>query len=93
MEEHKIQDYGMEFENIVIKFFGRPKTPIYFASYYSDNFETKAMLFSICVQEININKDKYSQMQIEELTKFEQMLRKDCEHSTVMRCIEYLREI
>jgi hypothetical protein len=92
--EHIIQDYGMEFEEVAVKFLGQPKTPIYFASYYSDNFQTKAILFTICVMEININKDKYSIKDLDKLKKFEKEFRSEkFEHKISMRCIEFLRNL
>lgn len=86
-------DYGMTFERVVKKFLGKPKTPIYFASYFGDNFETKALLFAICVSEININKDKYSEDELFELKVFEKKLsRTDVKYSEIIKCIKYLHE-
>ncbi len=60
------KDTGYEFEEVIIKFFGSPTTSIYFASYFDRNnkFPGKALLFSICVREINIFSNKYSSKKI-----------------------------
>ena len=52
-------DYGMLFEKTVEAYWGNPKTPIYFANYWEDKFEMRAILFSIVVQEINFNPNSY----------------------------------
>ena len=40
----------MIFERVVEKFWGSPKTSIYFAGFYGDNFGTRAILFAIAVK-------------------------------------------
>lgn len=64
-------DYGMLLEKTIEKYWGHPKTPIYFANYYGDKFEMKALLFSIVVHEINYKASEYSDEEMEELKAFE----------------------
>ena len=40
-------------ENTIIEYWGQPKTPIYFSNYYGDNFEMRAILFSITLFQVN----------------------------------------
>lgn len=89
------QDPGYEFEEVIIKFFGQPKTPIYFASYFDrTQFEGRALLFAICVKEKNINKDKYSNESLDKFNKFEEkLLNDDVKHTTLVECIEFLSKV
>lgn len=91
-----IQDPGYEFEKVIIKFFGTPKTPIYFSGYFdrSNKFEGKALLFAICVKEININKDQHSEEEINKLKKYENELSTDnVEYKTLVECIQFLKQL
>lgn len=56
-----MRDYGMLLERTIEKYWGTPKTPIYFANYYGDKFEMRAILFSIVTFEINYNADEYTE--------------------------------
>lgn len=66
-----MKDYGMLLEKTIEKYWGNPKTPIYFADYYGDKFEMRALLFSIVVHEINYKFAEYTEEEIEELKSFE----------------------
>lgn len=91
-----IQDPGSKFEEIIMKFFGRPKTSIYFASYFdrTSKFERRALLFAICVKEININQDHYSKENIKKFEEFETKLSgDDVEYKTLIDCIKFLDQI
>lgn len=91
-----MQDPGYEFEKVIIKFFGSPKTPIYFSGYFDRNnkFEARALLFSICVREININNDNYSEQEINELKQYERYLSNgQVEYNTLVKCIEFLQQL
>ena len=46
--EKKWNDYGMLFERVVEKIWGKPKTPVTFASYY-DLKEGKVILYVLCI--------------------------------------------
>lgn len=64
-------DYGMLLEKTIEKYWGHPKTPIYFANYFVDKFEMKALLFSIVVHEINYKFSEYTAEEMKELKEFE----------------------
>lgn len=66
-----MKDYGMLLERTIEKYWGHPKTPIYFANYYGDKFEMRALLFSIVVHEINYKFSEYSEEEMEELKAYE----------------------
>jgi hypothetical protein len=65
-----IQDFGMLFEKIVEAYWGSPKTPIYFSNYWGKNFETRAILYSIIIKEINYNPEKYNEDILESLKEY-----------------------
>lgn len=48
-----MKDHAMQFEGVVKKYFGNPLSTIYYSNYYGDNFQIRAILFAICVCEIN----------------------------------------
>ena len=50
--EKKEKDYGMLFERIVEKIWGKPKTPTTFASYYNMK-EGKVILYTLCIYILN----------------------------------------
>lgn len=84
----------MKLERVVIKFFGEPKTSIYYSSYYNNGFSTRALLFSICVKEINSNPEKYSEDQLEKLKEFEfQLHNGESIHHQNVKCIEFLNNL
>jgi hypothetical protein len=66
-----MKDYGTLFERIVENHFGSPKTSVYFASFYGDNFATSALLFSIVTKAINYNYENYSSNDIDTLKTYE----------------------
>ena len=67
-----MKDYAMLFEKTIEKYWGHPKTPIYFSNYYGDKFEMQAILFSIIVFEINYKFEDYSDDEITVLKDYEQ---------------------
>ena len=64
-------DYGMLLEKTIEEYWGQPKTPIYFANYYGDKFEMRALLFSIVTFEINYKFDEYNVEELEALKVYE----------------------
>jgi len=66
-----MKDYGMLLEKTIEKYWGHPKTPIYFANYYGDKFEMRALLFSIVVHEINYKFSEYTEEKMKALKAFE----------------------
>ena len=50
--EKKWNDYGMLFERVVEKIWGKPKTPVTFASYY-DLKEGNVILYVLCIYILN----------------------------------------
>jgi len=61
----------MLLEQTIEKYWGNPKTPIYFANYFGDTFQMRALLFSIVVYEINYKFSEYTKEEIKELNSFE----------------------
>lgn len=66
-----MEDYGMLLEKTIEKYWGTPKTPIYFANYYGDKFEMRAILFSIIIYEINYKLNEYSEDEINQMKEYE----------------------
>lgn len=86
-----MEDYGMLLEKTIEKYWGHPKTPIYFANYYGDIFEMKALLFSIVVYEINYKASEYSEEEMEELNNFEKKAwNNKIEHNDSIRILKVL---
>lgn len=54
-------------ENTIIEYWGQPKTPIYFSNYYGDNFEMRAILFSIALFQVNYKFEEFEYEQLEKL--------------------------
>lgn len=65
-----INDYGMLFEKTVEAYWGNPVTPIYFANYWGDKFEMRAILFAIVIQEINFNPNSYDTEKLDILKEY-----------------------
>lgn len=65
-----VNDYGTLFEKTVKAYWGNPETPIYFSNYWGDKFEMRAILFSIVIQEININRRNYDADKLESLKEY-----------------------
>ncbi|MEX2590713.1 MAG: hypothetical protein WD334_10965 [Chitinophagales bacterium] len=87
-------EYGGKFERVVNKFFGQPKTTANYHSFYIDDFSRRALLYSICVKEINSNPENYSEDQLEKLKEFEFQLceGESTQHQNV-ECIDFLSEL
>ena len=49
----KYNDYGMLFENVVKKIWGKPNTSIYFAGYYGIKNKEKMILYVLCIYILN----------------------------------------
>lgn len=91
-----LQDPGYEFEKVIIKFFGDPKTPIYFAAYFDriNKFECRALLFAICVKEANIYSNEYNADDLKKFRTFERELSNDdVEYKKLLECIKFLLEV
>ncbi len=66
------EDYAMLFEKTVLKVFGKPKTPIYFAGYFDISGQIyKSILLTMCIYERNYNPEKYNDEGKEILTNYE----------------------
>lgn len=61
----------MLFEKTIQKYWGTPETNIYFSSYYGDNFEMRAILFSIVVHELNYKANEYSEEKLSLMKDYE----------------------
>jgi hypothetical protein len=86
-----ITDYGMLFEKTVEAYWGNPKTPIYFANYWGHEFETKALLFSIVVNEINYNANDYSPEKLDALKDYTKKISEgDVSHSDNVQILKLL---
>ncbi len=86
--EDKIQDYGKQFEDILEKIFGTPKTAEYFSNYYGiNNDEDKYILFTVCVYLLN-----WKDISIEEKKVLENYLRdkKYLDDNEFHKMLEYL---
>ncbi len=71
-------DYGMLFEKTVKKIFGKPKTAISFADYYSiEKQGFKSILLTMCIYEINYNPEKYNPEKLEILISYEKKASKN----------------
>lgn len=91
-----IYDPGMDFEKVIIKFWGHPNTSIYFASYYHNHFAVASLIFSIVVKEINYNAAKYKPNDLQQLKDFERRCSNDENPITkpeVIKMVHFLQEI
>ena len=88
-----MKDYGMLFEKTICKYLEAPRTPISYSGYYGDNFTTRALLFTICVRELNTNFEKYNEVEIETLKAFERNLKDEkTSYDEITKIIEFLTE-
>jgi|GEM_PF-1520266 len=79
------------FETVVIFYLGKPKKSIYFSNIHGENLETKAILYTICLYEINISSRKYSDEEKKKLEDFSKAIFKEGEpERTSYDCIEFL---
>ena len=83
----------MLFEKVICKYLEAPKTAINYSGYYGDNFTTRALLFTICVREVNTNFEKYSEVEIKTLKAFERNLNAEkTSYNEISKIIEFLTE-
>lgn len=88
-----MKDYGMLFEKVICKYLEALKTAIYYSNYYGHNFSTRALLFTICVIEVNTNFEKYAEVEIETLKAFERNLNDEkTSYNEITKIIEFLTE-
>lgn len=66
-----MRDYAMLLEETIEKYWGAPKSSIYFSNYYGDSFEMRAILFSIILFEINYNFKDYKEEELNILREYE----------------------
>lgn len=66
-----INDYPALLEKTIEAFWGVPKTPVYFANYYDDEFTMRAILFALVLHEINYKSNEYDNELLSELKEFE----------------------
>ncbi|MBI6119868.1 hypothetical protein [Salegentibacter maritimus] len=86
-----MKDYGMLLEKTIEEYWGHPKTPIYFANYYGDKFEMKALLFALVIFEINYKPDEYKESELIKLRNFERTLsKKEINHKDRIEILEFL---
>ncbi|MCW5911605.1 MAG: hypothetical protein KIT62_11045 [Cyclobacteriaceae bacterium] len=82
--------YAMSFEQVVEKLLGHPKTSIYYAGYWGDNFQTRAILFTICV--IIRNNLSPTKEADDKLSAFEETFSSGkSTYNDCVLCLEYLK--
>jgi hypothetical protein len=54
-------------EKTIIEYWGNPKTQIYFSNYFGDNFEMRAIIFSIVLFQVNYKFEEFKDEQLEKL--------------------------
>ena len=65
-----MNDLAYLLENTIIEYWGQPKTQVYFSNFYGDNFEMRAILFSIVLFQVNYKFDDFQEKQLEILKQF-----------------------
>ena len=75
-----MKDNAILLERTIEAYWGQPKSSIYFANYYGDNFEMRAILFAIVLFEINYKSDDYKS---EDLNLLENFLSKTSSKQTI----------
>ncbi|MEB2774430.1 hypothetical protein SYJ56_03885 [Algoriphagus sp. D3-2-R+10] len=66
-----MNNYAMLLEKTMEEYWGSPKAPIYFANYYGDKFEMRALLFSLATYEVNYKFDEYTSEELDVLKDYE----------------------
>jgi hypothetical protein len=70
-----MSDFAIKFENVVGHFLGHPVTTIYYANYFEFDFPRRALLFSICVKEINVNPGEYTNEELAYLSDVQDLIK------------------
>jgi hypothetical protein len=65
-----MNDIAYLLEKTIIEYWGQPKTSIYFSNYFGDNYEMRAILFSISLFQINYKFDEFDEQQLEKLKEY-----------------------
>ena len=86
-----MKDYGMLLEKTIEKYWGKPKAPIYFANYYGDKFEMRAILFSLVIYEVNYKFTEYTDDKLKILKEYEQKCwNEKTTHQDNIKILEFL---
>jgi hypothetical protein len=83
-------DYAMQFEKVICHYLGEPVTTIYYANYFEYDFSRKALLFSICVKEQNVNAKSYSERELSYLRNLLSSILSDtATYDDLVKCIQF----
>ncbi len=86
----KYNDYGMLFENVVKKIWGKPNTSIYFAGYYGIKNKEKMILYVLCIYILNYQSpDEELKERIKKFISSEELY---LNHSEFAKMLEFLGE-
>lgn len=58
-----MSDYGIKFENAIKNIFGKPKTSVYFSSYF-DQSKHRPILYTACLYSLNYIPEKFKDDEI-----------------------------
>lgn len=65
-----MENSAMNFENLIKKYFGTPPNSFYYADYFDDNNQTKALLFGVCHLIINKSSNNFDEQILFQIEKF-----------------------
>lgn len=81
----------MILERLIIEYLGQPKTQLYFADYYGDNFKTRAVLFSFASFESNYNGNNYNEEELNLINNYlEKVVDEKTSHNDNVEFLKFL---